>query len=47
MRSELFGQIVSPEQFGETADDLAMAKTTRYRLAAPVYTTDLTRGFFC
>ena len=47
MQYELFGQIVSLEQFGDMADALAMAKTTRYRLAAPVYTTQLTRGIIC
>ena len=44
MQYELFGQIVSLEQFGDTADALAMAKTTRYRLAAPVYTTHTPEG---
>ena len=47
MQYELFGQIVSLEQFSDTADALAMAKTTRYRLVAPVYTTHLTRGIVC
>ena len=47
LQYERFGQIVSLEQFGDTADALAIAKTTRYRLAASVYTTDLNRGFVC
>ena len=44
MQCELFGQIVSLEHFGDTADALAMAKTTRYRLGAPVYTTHMSEG---
>ena len=47
MQYELFGQIASLEQFRDTADALAIAKTTRYRLAASVYTTDLNQGLVC
>ena len=47
MQYELFGQMVLLEQFGDTADALAMANANRCGLPASVYTTDLNRLLVC
>jgi len=47
MQYELFGQIVLLEQFGDTADALAMANANRCGFPASVYTTDLNRLLVC